>query len=497
MESSAPILSTPAEHILEASADQEITPSRTSTSQLHIQYEIKRTIDEVRQGNWKRIALQFPDEMLVDAPRVFEALRSGLKDTIDKIFILGDTSYGSCCVDEVAAEHMHADIVVHYGRACLSPTTRLPVIYVFTFMPLDIDAVVAEFEKLFANKEEKVCLMAELPYQHHIMPLSKRLRLDGYEHVFTTEAVRDPASPLPNRTVPPETQASPSDLREYSIYHLSTPPTSLLLTLSSRVKNIHIFHDVPGSSPPPPTAQILKRRYALITRLSSASIFGILINTLSVKNYMEALHHCQSLIKKSGKKSYVFVVGKLNPAKVANFSEIDGWVVIGCWESSLVESKEFYRPIITPFELELALKRDNDRVWDGDWISDFSQLLNLRSATGGSPSHSEGDDGEDELPEFDLHTGRYVSSTRPLRCGRRKDEEQHADETGKQNENGVLIKKTPLQLANNINGTLSPAAEYLRTKRTWKGLGSDYEIKYEEGAVMEEGKKGLARAYID
>lgn len=35
--------------------------------------------------------------------------------------ILADTNYGSCCVDEVAAEHMSADAIVHYGRACLSP----------------------------------------------------------------------------------------------------------------------------------------------------------------------------------------------------------------------------------------------------------------------------------------------------------------------------------------------------------------------------------------
>jgi diphthamide biosynthesis enzyme Dph1/Dph2-like protein len=30
-------------------------------------------------------------------------------------------------VDEVAAEHINADVVVHYGRACLSP-------YVFSGM---------------------------------------------------------------------------------------------------------------------------------------------------------------------------------------------------------------------------------------------------------------------------------------------------------------------------------------------------------------------------
>jgi hypothetical protein len=41
------------------------------------------------------------------------------------------------------------------------------------------------------------------------------------------------------------------------------------------------------------------------------------------------------------------------------------WAVIGRWESSPVDSKEFYRPIVTPFELELALQTGSVMVWDG------------------------------------------------------------------------------------------------------------------------------------
>ena len=32
------------------------------------------------------------------------------------IFVTGDTSYGSCCVDEVSAQHLKADAIVHYGK---------------------------------------------------------------------------------------------------------------------------------------------------------------------------------------------------------------------------------------------------------------------------------------------------------------------------------------------------------------------------------------------
>jgi diphthamide biosynthesis protein 2 len=38
-----------------------------------------------------------------------------------KLFVMADTAYNSCCVDEVGASHIDAQCVVHYGHACMSP----------------------------------------------------------------------------------------------------------------------------------------------------------------------------------------------------------------------------------------------------------------------------------------------------------------------------------------------------------------------------------------
>lgn len=38
---------------------------------------------------------------------------------------MADTTYGSCCVDEVGASHIGADCVIHYGHTCLSVWVRL------------------------------------------------------------------------------------------------------------------------------------------------------------------------------------------------------------------------------------------------------------------------------------------------------------------------------------------------------------------------------------
>ncbi len=66
-------------------------------------------------------------------------------------------------------------------------------------------------------------------------------------------------------------------------------------------------------------------------------------------------------------------VGKLNVAKLANFAEIDIFVLVACPENSLIDSSEFYRPMVTPFELEVAC--NEAREWSGDYYTDFRELL--------------------------------------------------------------------------------------------------------------------------
>ena len=549
-----PVLSTPDAHIFERSP-----PSTTALSEKHSDeeiysiYEVERTVSEIKRGKWRKIALQFSDEMLPDAPRVFEALRNGLKRSSggqdssypdgstesaltaltiksgempeERLYILADTSYGACCVDEIAAEHVEADVVVHYGRSCLSPTARLPVVHVFTQRALDVEAVVRAFEDTFPKKEESIILMAEVTYTSHLPRLNELIKKRGYANVHVTSILHDPSSPLPNRTIPEEVQKEPSLMKRWHLWHISEPPQSLLLTLSSRLAGIYIY---PTSSDGDPersrpllaaTALSLRRRYALLTSLSTVSIFGILINTLSVKNFLHVVEHVKSHIREAGKKYYTFVVGKVNAAKIANFSEVGGWVVVGCWESSLVESKDFWKPIITPFELELALKGDGERIWTGEWRSDFQGVLSgsspqtyssrSRHMVSGKAGHAAEDldggdlDSEPESapPDFDLRTGRYVSHTRPMRTNQAPSAESDFNNTsnGSKSADNLLIRRAKGDLAI-IGGEVSPGAEYLRSKRTWKGLGSDFEIAYDESGkeaatAIEEGRSGIARGY--
>lgn len=612
--SAAPVLSTPAEHTFfedptPTSEIQKDRPHRTDDELFEV-YEVARTAARIIDQKWRRVALQFPDAMLPDAPWVVDALTRALEelsssssttketeedgsqnrekqvkngkqkesgdvkevrevdmtmrglsgssknettntDRIPRLYILADTSYSACCVDEIAAEHADADGVVHFGRACLSPTSRLPVLHIFTRQKLDYEIVARSFETEFPEPSEKIIVMADVMFQEHVVPFCDLLKERGYTNVVATEIVRDPGGTIPNRKVvgPKSTEEESSgsissisdDLKEYHLFHISTPPTSLLLTLSSRLSSLRIYPT--PSSPyttssteipdPSTTPSLLRRRYALVIRLATASIIGILVNTLSVKNYMDTISVLKAQIAAAGKKSYTIVVGKLNAAKLANFSEVDGWVVVGCWESGLVEQDGLWKPVITPFEMRLALQGDETRVWTGEWWGGIEGAREIGREEGemqerngkedrddihgahkGDENEADGgiSDEESEPPEFDLRTGKLVSHSRPMRAaaitarisGASRDPSQQQQKqdlpsstTSSSSFSSSLVKRAKAGELATVNGVVSPGAEYLRSQRTWQGLGSDFDVVEDEAsAVVEQGRSGVARGYV-
>ncbi|KAG0633906.1 putative diphthamide synthesis protein-domain-containing protein [Tuber brumale] len=430
-----------------------------------------------------------------------------------RAFILADTSYSTCCIDEIAAEHCAADVLVHYGRSCLSPTTRLPVIYVFTSNPLDLTHAASTFYNTFSDKSQKVIIIADVTYSSHVGPLHKILQGMGYTN--------EPSSRLLSRRKRRKRGGRRGRIKVIlPIPHL--PPTPLLLVLNSRVHSIHTYDTT--TTPPTynreTTSTLLRRRYALLSHARSANVIGILVNTLNVKNYLSVISMLKRQIRDAGRKSYLVVVGKVNVEKVANFAEVEVWVGVGCWEQGIVgggaegSGRGFFRGVVTPFEIGIALSRKDGWGWTGLWVSDFESLLKMdgdrkfmAAASGkevdvGEEGGEEGaDEEEDEPPEFDLRTGRYV--TTPRHMPRKPHPIKYSQDPSAPSSALIHTSNSSKQLSGAIGGVVSPAAQFLKDKRSWRGLGSDILIKYEEdengndgfGAVVETGRSGVARGY--
>lgn len=55
--------------------------------------------------------------------------------------VMGDVTYGACCVDDFTARALGCDFLVHYGHSCLVPvqSTSIGTLYVFVDIKIDVD----------------------------------------------------------------------------------------------------------------------------------------------------------------------------------------------------------------------------------------------------------------------------------------------------------------------------------------------------------------------
>jgi hypothetical protein len=70
-------------------------------------------------------------------------------------------------------------------------------------------------------------------------------------------------------------------------------------------------------------------------RLSVSSV-GRQVGTLGVAGYRSAIERLRTLIRAAGKRCYVMSMGRVAPAKLANFPEVDVFVLVACAQTALV-----------------------------------------------------------------------------------------------------------------------------------------------------------------
>lgn len=230
----------------------------------------------------------------------------------------------------------------------------------------------------------------------------------------------------------------------------------------------------------------LMRRYALVERLRDARVVGVLVGTLAVADYAAMVRHCRALLQAAGKAHYTYVVGKLSPAKLANFPDVDLFVLVACHENSALDSRDFFRPLVTPLELQIALVPG--KHWTGAYSCDFAPVLREGLMADAAAQARAAEEEEDDV-RMSLATGAIHHN--PKAHGRRLRQARHAtDGRELQHQAGQELQHRQHHQQQLL---APPAAAHLLAAHSWKGL--EPRVGETPVRLATPGRSGIAKDY--
>ncbi|TFK55881.1 Diphthamide synthesis [Heliocybe sulcata] len=100
-------------------------------------FEIHKTIHQIRKNSTKMVALQMPEGLLMFACTIADIIER-FTDAIT--VIMGDVTYGACCIDDYSAVALGCDMLVHYGHSCLVPIDQTTIKTLYVFVEIAIDS---------------------------------------------------------------------------------------------------------------------------------------------------------------------------------------------------------------------------------------------------------------------------------------------------------------------------------------------------------------------
>ncbi|GKY94716.1 hypothetical protein MPSEU_000437100 [Mayamaea pseudoterrestris] len=345
-------------------------------------WEIVKTAQKIHTLQASCIALQLPEGLLMYATVLGDALRR-LCPTLTQVVILGDVCYGACCVDDLTAQALGAELLVHYGHSCLVPIqhTVLPCLYVFVQIQIDTQHLVecleatlearrsANESSISAPSKTTIYLLGTIQFRH-ALPLAQEL-LESKNYIVKIPQVK-PLSPgevlgctspklddglvcfvADGRFHLESTMISNPHIEAFFRYD----PYGKHMTLESYAHSD--MHDV---------------RRDMIDKAASALKFGIILGTLGRQGNPAILQKIRQVLRQRNKSFMIMLVSEITPAKLKLLPSIDAFVQVACPRLS-VDWGQFlsHKPVLNPYEFFVAMGEEQWRqVYPMDYYANDS-----------------------------------------------------------------------------------------------------------------------------
>ena len=297
---------------------------------------------KLKEMGAKKVLLQLPEGVKIYSNEIADKLGDM------EVFISTEPCYGACDIE------VEPDMVtVHIGH-CEIPNIKYPENIIFVEAPSrkSFKGITKKFLKNY--KFKKIGITSSIQHVREIEDVKKIIEGEGRE-AFVGEGdgrIKYPGMVLgcnfsTARRVVEDVDAfiflGSGNFHAIGIRIATGKRTFVLDPFTNEIRDIEKIADA-----------FIRQRFGAIVKAETAEKFGIIVGTKIGQKRVKLALALKEMIESTGKKAYLFHSGNIVPENF--YYDVDIFVNTACPRITYDDYMRFPRPIITPVELEIALK---------------------------------------------------------------------------------------------------------------------------------------------
>jgi 2-(3-amino-3-carboxypropyl)histidine synthase len=347
-------------------------------------FELNDLIDKIQTNDHRLVALQVPEGLKMQALEMMDAIES---ETSAKIVLAADPCYGACDLVHDKMKLMGVELVAHMGHSQMNidsgmPTQFINVTYdgdpeLLPVLPIleqhramaqqrlqqqndDTQMSDEEAQERFMDAvgrlapltDAKLGLVGSIQHLHLLPDFVERLEKAGYDVTIPIGGAR---LSFPGQVLGCNYSGDDASIGHYLFlgsgdFH----PIGLVLHTGKPLAMLDPYTGDAEEMSLERIERILRQRFGLIMSCQDAQTFGILIGEKPGQMRRTLALRMKKLLEQHGKKGYLLALEHIGPDLI-DFYPVDAFVNTACPRIAIDDAVRYRKPLITPFELEVAL----------------------------------------------------------------------------------------------------------------------------------------------
>ena len=353
-------------------------------------FELDQLMERIQANDNRLIALQIPEGLKMQALEMMDTIET---ETSAKVVLAADPCYGACDLVHDKMKLMGVELVAHMGHSQMNIDSGMPTQFIDVTYDGDpeltpvipfLDAHKAIAEKRLADQatpeemseEEaqerfldavgrmapltgtKLGLVGSIQHLHLLPDLHDRLEKAGYDVTIPIGGAR---LSFPGQVLGCNYSGDDDSIGHYLFlgsgdFH----PIGLVLHTGKPLAMLDPYTGDAEEMSLERIERILRQRSGLIMASGDAQRFGILIGEKPGQMRRTLALRMKRMLEKHGKKGYLLALEHIGPDLI-DFYPVDAFVNTACPRIAIDDAVRYRKPLITPFELEVAL---GEKKWE-------------------------------------------------------------------------------------------------------------------------------------